>query len=270
VAVLSVIQIFTSTARAGPAESEKSQQTVDRFWRAFREAVVARDKPAIVGVTRFPFVVRWGNADPNDPLVEFRRNQFDGILDRLLTLPVPGLDGTTMAQVVAQTDQVRDPDVRSGSFMVQSFEFSLVKGTWRWTAAFTDDPFFYKLDDANTVAVSRADPLRKVLLDATSDVAHVRRPLTVRHLRATPKVAYLEAQEPGKPGRVVRAFLHRKPDDPQGQMIWAVTDWSFQPAAGRADDWATRIDKLVASGVPATLFPPRGASAEEGKGHAPR
>ena len=87
-------------------------------------------------------------------------------------------------------------------------------------------------------------------------------------MRATPKVAYLEAQEPGKNGRVVRALLRREKDDPQGQMVWEVKEWSFQPIGGGADDWTARIDKLVASGVPARLFPARGASAEEEKSHA--
>jgi hypothetical protein len=267
-AVLSVTHVFAGSARAKPSGGGQNQQSADHFWRAFRAAVVVRDTSAITGMTKFPFVVRWGNADPNDPRVEFRRDQFQAILDHLLALPVPGLDGKTMTQAVAETEKVRDPDIRSGSFMIQSFEFFLVKGGWRWTAAFTDDPFFYKADADETLALARADPLRKLALDVTSEVAHLKRPLTVKHMRATPKVAYLEAQEPGKNGRIVRAFLHREQDDPQGQMVWAVKDWSFQPVGGGADDWTARIDKLVASGVPASLFPARGASAEEEKSHA--
>jgi hypothetical protein len=99
-----------------------------------------------------------------------------------------------------------------------------------------------------------------------SEAAHLKRPLTVRHLRTTGEVAYLEAQEPGKDGRIVRAFLQRQPDDPQGQMVWAVKDHSVQPADGIDDDWGAHIERLVKSGVPASLFPAR-ATSHEGNAH---
>jgi hypothetical protein len=97
-------------------------------------------------------------------------------------------------------------------------------------------------------------PLRKAILDLTSNTAHLKRPLTVKHLRTTGRVAYLEAQEPGKDGRTVRAFLERQADDPQGAMVWIVKDYSFQPSERGEDGWDNRLEKLVKSGVPASLF----------------
>ncbi len=242
-------------ATASTTASHGPESRVDGFWNGFRTAVRANDRAAIARMTRFPFVVRWGNADDNDPSLTFDRSTFPREVDRLLSLKMPG-EKRTMAQVVDGTSRIADADVSSGTFMVGSFEFRLVDGNWRWTAALTADPSFFPASESSPVP--KASPLRKSLLDVTAKAAHLRRPLKVTHLRSTGELAYLEAQEPGKRGRTVRAFLQRRPDDSQGQMIWEVKHYSFQPADSDAE-WRSRIDGLVQSGVPASLFPTYGS-----------
>jgi hypothetical protein len=235
--------------------SHRAQERPTAFWNDFREAVRVHDGSAIARMTSFPFVVRWGNADENDPSISYDRKRFQDELARLLALKVAA-DNRTMAQVVEGTLRIAEADISSGTFMVGSFEFRLVGGTWRWTAAFTADPSFFPANESSPVP--KVSPLRKILLDVTAEAARLKRPLKVSHLRSTGELAYLEAQEPGKQGRVVRAFLQRQSDSSQREMIWQVKHYSFQPADSDAD-WRSRIDSLVQSGVPASLFPAHGS-----------
>jgi hypothetical protein len=250
-----------STAVAAPKAAPADQQRkVEQFWDAFREAVRTSNRVALLRLTNFPFVVRFGNADSNDPTETYDRDGFQRLVDRLLSLKITGDSGKTMVQVIDATEHVEDPEVSSGTFMVDCFEFRMVKGSWRWTAVFTADPAFYSTSDSDPIP--RVSPLRKFILDLTSNTAHLRRPLIVKHLRTTGRVAYLEAQEPGKGGRTVRSFLERQADDPRGEMAWVVKDYSFQPPDGAEDGWDGRLDKLVKSGVPASLFPARVSNQE--------
>src|SRR4051812_36961153 len=68
--------------------SEKAQQNLEEFWSAFREAVRTNNRSAIVRMANFPFIVRWGNADPNDPSVDYDRTKFEARVGRLLSLKV--------------------------------------------------------------------------------------------------------------------------------------------------------------------------------------
>jgi hypothetical protein len=261
-----ILWSFSGNGLAAPGAkgSGKSQQRVHDFWNGFRDAVRSGSRSAIVRMTNFPFVVRWGNADPNDQSVDYDREKFRAILDRLLALKADDSGDKTMSQVVRDTPRVQDADISSGTFMVDMFEFRQVAGAWRWTAAFTADQFFYPASDSSPIP--RISPLRNFILDVTSDAVRLRRPLTVKHLRTTGRVAYLVAQEPGEDGRIVRAFLARQPDDAQGQMVWTIKEYSFEPANGRQDGWSSRIEELVKSGVPPSLFPAR-PSNQEGRSH---
>jgi hypothetical protein len=87
-------------------------------------------------------VVRFGNADSNDPTETYDRDGFQRLVDRLISLKITGESGKTMAEVIDATEHVEDPELSSGAFMVDCFEFRMVKGAWRWTAAFTADPAF--------------------------------------------------------------------------------------------------------------------------------
>lgn len=244
-------------------DSHSTEGRVAAFWDGFRTAVRANDRSAIARMTRFPFVVRWGNADDNDPSITYDRSSFQRELERLLSLKMDGEDNT-MAQVVDGTARIADADVSSNTFMVGSFEFRLVGGNWRWTAAFTADPSFFPASESSPIP--KASPLRKILLDVTAEAARLKRPLKVNHLRSTGELAYLEALEPGKRGRTVRAFLQRKPDDSQGQMVWEVKHYSFQPLDSDTE-WRSRIDGLVQSGVPASLFSAHGSDLGGHHGH---
>lgn len=243
--------------------SHSTKGSAAAFWEGFRTAVRANDRAAIASMTRFPFIVRWGNADGNDPSITYDRSSFQRELERLLSLRMAG-EERTMAQIVDATSRIPDADVSSGTFMAGSFEFRLVGGNWRWTAALTADPSFFPASESSPVP--KASPLRKFLLDATAEAARLKRPLTVNHLRSTGDLAYLEAREPGKRGRTVRAFLRRAPDDSQGQMVWEVKHYSFQPSDSDAE-WRSRIDELVHSGVPRSLFPAHGSDQGGPHGH---
>jgi hypothetical protein len=234
--------------------SHSAKGSIDRFWDDFRTAVRANDPSAIARLTQFPFVVRWGNADDRDPRITYDRSSFQHELGRLLSLETAG-EKVTMAQVVDGTSRIGDANVSSGTFMVGSFEFRFIGGSWHWMAAFTTDSSFFPASESSPVPT--ASPLRKFLLDVTAEAAHLRRPLKVSHLRSTGESAYLEARESGKEGRTVRAFLLRKPDDPKGRMAWEVKQYSFQPSDSDVE-WRSLVDGLVQSGVPASLFPARG------------
>jgi hypothetical protein len=192
-----------ANTRVSANASHGAKGSVDRFWDGFRTAVRANDRSAIARMTRFPFVVRWGNADDNDPSITYDRSSFQRELGRLLSLKTAG-EKVTMAQVVGGTSRIADANVSSGTFMVGSFEFRFIGGNWHWTAAFTADSSFFPASESSPVP--KASPLRKFLLDVSVEAARLRRPMKVIHLRSTGELAYLEAREPGKRGRTVRAF----------------------------------------------------------------
>jgi hypothetical protein len=77
-----------SASAGAPAISKGSSADDDlqEFWQAFKRALTEEDKSAVAHLTRFPFVVHWGNDDPNDPSFEYQRDQFLGVLGRLLRL----------------------------------------------------------------------------------------------------------------------------------------------------------------------------------------
>lgn len=233
--------------------STKASSTLDVFWKAFREAVKSSDKSKILHLVQLPFVVRWGDADPNDPRVDYDREKFVQMLDRLLSLRV-GDPGTqlTMRDIVERTPKIEPTS--PGMAELEDFEFRLIKGAWRWTTVLSAEPSLYP--DSQVSDVPRVSPLRKYLLDLVSNQAGLKRPLTVKHIKTTGQIAYLEVEEPEPGRRYARAIVERQADDSSGQMVWAVKQLSFRSSSGSDDPWSNQVSQLVKSGVPQTLFPP--------------
>lgn len=88
----------SAPARGASRASGEHREKLDEFWDRFRRAVRGRDKTAIALMTHFPFIVRWGDADPKDPTMEYDRDAFLERLDRLLFL---GSNGRLMEDAVA-------------------------------------------------------------------------------------------------------------------------------------------------------------------------
>jgi len=170
-----------------------------------------------------------------------------------------------MSDVVEAITEIPADDVASGEFVAESFEFRKVKGTWRWTAAFTTAPTVYPAADSSDVP--RASPMRKLLVDTVAQEMSLRRPLTIKHLRTSGRVAYIEAQEPGTAGRYARAFLRRLPDNAKGRTLFRVEASSFRPASGDDSEWQAKTAALRRAGAPDSLFPVQTAT-QEGDGHA--
>ena len=238
----------TGAARIRPEAS------ANQFWESFRQAVTERDSAQLDRLAHFPFVVRWGNADPNDPRVTVDRQHFSKAVDHLLGLRIGSepKDGRTMADVVNGTTEIPPTEAASGEFIVESFEFRRIAGTWKWTAAFTDDPYFFPQSDSDQI--SRTSLERKSVLDAISGALALKRPLKVLHIRRAANAAYVEAQEPGSTGRIARALLTKQPNDSKGRMVWAVTEHSFRQGANDVE-WRGKVAEMIKAGKPASLFP---------------
>lgn len=261
--------LFLSVLVGGDATAAAripSEATANRFWSSFRRAVQEGDSATLGQLTNFPFVVRWGNADPNDPSVTIDRQHFARAVDHLLKLRVNPSDqeSQTMAQVVARAAEVPPVDAASSEFLVDGFVFRRIGGAWKWAAAFTDDAYFFPRSDTDDIP--RMSPLRKSILDAVAGALKLERPLTVRHMKRADDAVYVEVQEPGAAGRVARALLTKMPNDEKGRMVWLVKKHSFQPAEDDSE-WRREVAAFVQSGMPSTLFPPA-LTAEGGKAHA--
>lgn len=241
--------------RSASAATQTDDASARTFWTAFRTAVQKKDKAALLGLANFPFVVRWGNADPNDPMVKLNHKELSEAMDRVLVIKTAEADphGQPMTAVVEGVTTIPASDAKSGEFVLESFEFRKVRAAWRWTAAFTTDPSFYPT--ADSYEVTRDSPLRKMVIDAVSKAMTLRRPLTVRHLRTNGRVAYIEAQEPGRDGRRARAFLQKQADAATGRSSVLVKESSFVPAEGGDDEWREKMAAERKLGAPASLFP---------------
>jgi hypothetical protein len=133
------------------------------------------------------------------------------------------------------------------------FQFRLVAGHWKWTMVYSTDPAL--LGSERVYPVPRASPLRKYILDAVSDAMKLKRPLNVRHVRATHSVAYVEVEETGQNGRLARALLRHSDEEGGNSAAWTVEKSSIRPAVDHDDTWPAEIQKVIRSGIPASLFP---------------
>jgi hypothetical protein len=253
----------TASAKPGAREVAAAQS----FWAAFRTAVQKKDTAAVMRFANFPFIIRFGNDDPNDPTRPLDRQEMTDTLDRFLAMHDESIpDAPTMSEIVENTVTVPAHGVAVGEFDVGDFEFQKVKGTWRWIAVLTADPSFYPSPDSSEVP--KASPIRKLLIDETARALKLRRPLTVKHLRTTSDVTYIEVREPGKDGRYARALLERQPDDAAGKTSWLVKQWSVLSVNGDDAEWRDKMAALRKSGAPVSLFPAE-VVREENDGHAP-
>jgi hypothetical protein len=134
-----------STTAASEAAGQSSlvaaqTQSFDRFWTAFRQAVIAGDKNRIVSMTYFPFETR-GTSD-DDPVRTHDRASFLGILDRLLADDA-GMQATPepmrryVERMTTLTDRNHEPGATEAG--VGNFRFRLVGGRWLFTRAYMDD-----------------------------------------------------------------------------------------------------------------------------------
>lgn len=264
------------TARVAPSP-HPVERNLEAFWSNFRRAVRERDKPALVGMAHFPFVVRWGDADPSDQKVELDQKDFVGKLDQLLLLGSNGQavdavskDGTmvegTMIEAIAKGTPHPIAHDDPGDVFLECFEFRLFGKQWKWTTVFSADASFFGTADA--YPIPRVSPLRKHILDVMSESMKLSRPLVVSHLRTTGTAAYVEAQESGRRGRTARALLRRKGTDENGGVVWIVAKSSVREVGAGTDSWSNEINKMIKSGLPASLFPSKTDVSEEGGGYA--
>jgi hypothetical protein len=260
-----------SASAGAPAISKRSSvdEDLQDFWQAFKLALTDEDKSAVARLTHFPFVVRWGNDDPNDPSFEYKRDQFLGVLGRLLRLgengELPnhwggGDYGDTMRDLIESTTSLQEED-SSGSASLGCFEFRRVGKHWRWTTAFSGDNQLLGIPESWAIPPS---PLRKYLLDVLSQALALKRPLLVRHLRRTGTIAYVEAKESGPNGRLARAVLRWKGTDAEGHAVWIVDRSSVGPVDANRGAGPEKLATPVGADVPASLFLSQGRVNEEG------
>jgi hypothetical protein len=255
--------------------SSSDDEGLQEFWHAFKRAMAEEDKSAVARLTQFPFVVRWGNADRNDPSFEYKRDQFLGVLGRLLRLGEGGNlpnhwgggdYGDTMLDLIKSTTSLQEEN-SSGSANLGCFEFRRVGKHWRWTTAFSGDNQLLGIPESWAIPPS---PLRKYLLDVLSQALALKRPLVVRHLRRTGTFAYVEAKEPGSNGRLARALFRWKGTDAEGHAVWIVDRSSVEPVDPNREPGSEKLMEPVGSDVPASLFPLQGrVNDQKGSRHAP-
>jgi hypothetical protein len=114
-------------------------QSFDRFWAAFRQAVVAGDKGGIMSVTRFPFETR-GESD-DDPVKTYNRAQFPALLDTLLAQDAgERMETETMRHFIERTTTAALPPrtaAAADNAGVGTFAFMKIDGRWVFWRAYT-------------------------------------------------------------------------------------------------------------------------------------
>jgi hypothetical protein len=138
---LCLVLALTFVATACDAQSQGAD--VDKFWSAFRQAVLANDKNKIAGYTRFPFEVRGGS--DSDPVQRLKRDGFLAAYDKLVTQPVyvpvaTGIVERTMKQLIEeQTALLPEHQTSASTLRFRQFEFERVKGRWMFTRAYLEE-----------------------------------------------------------------------------------------------------------------------------------
>jgi len=115
-------------------------QPFDRFWAAFRQALLAGDKASIASVTRFPFETR-GTSD-DDPVKKYDRAAFPRVLDTLLAQQSDeGADNETVRQFVSRTTTLPPRAVgdTGQDAAVGPFSFVRTGGRWQLTRVYTSE-----------------------------------------------------------------------------------------------------------------------------------
>lgn len=236
----------------------KGKDGFERFWRDFRAAVRANNAAAIARLTKFPFVVRWGNDDPEDPSNTYPKAAFNqGVIDRLLALQPEG-SGKTMRDLVLSTERLDDDHRGEHWALLEKFEFRESGGRWRWTTAFTADDLQLLGTPADDVSViPQISPLHKQIVEVVKGKAPSDKPLSVRHIARSGDHVYFEALESGGDGRLFRALLEKTGIDERGRLVWSVRALSLAPPAP-GDPIDSAREKLIKLGVHPNLFSGKG------------
>ena len=126
-----------ATSEGGIASAQTD--SFERFWAAFRQAILAGDKNKIVAVTRFPFETRGPSDD--DPVRKHERAAFRTLVDALLAGESGSASGGTTRQLIERTTTLTERNVEPGAkeARVGRFYFENVAGRWWFTRAYTDE-----------------------------------------------------------------------------------------------------------------------------------
>lgn len=135
----------TQAAQSGaapPAEASiatAQTESFERFWQAFRQAILAGDRNTIAAVTRFPFETRGPSDD--DPVGKRDRAGFPALLDSLLAQESGMGDSETTRQFIERTTTLTERNVAPGAkeARVGDFFFVNTDGRWWFARAYTDE-----------------------------------------------------------------------------------------------------------------------------------
>jgi hypothetical protein len=139
-AVLGAILFIFNTVACSTEESTVSRQA---FWTEFRQAVLASDVRKLAGMTDFPLEVR--GVDDSQPAEKYSKEQFEGIIGKLLAQPVFSLKAnevvtSTTKDVIRSTNTItKDHAMTANSFRVDQLVFELRNGRWKLVRAFLED-----------------------------------------------------------------------------------------------------------------------------------
>jgi hypothetical protein len=135
----------TQAAQTGAPPTHESTLTAaqgesfERFWAAFRQAILAGDREKVASVTRFPFETRGPSDD--DPVRKHNRAAFPALLDSLLAQQSGSVSGGTTRQLIERTTTPSQRNVAPGAkeARVGRFSFENVDGRWWFTRAYTTE-----------------------------------------------------------------------------------------------------------------------------------
>lgn len=137
-----------SNSSTSPPKSQAAAQSAQSFWVAFRGAALAKDRAALLALTRFPFITR--GATDGDPSVSHDRAAFERILPQILdqdtglnaapqtvrqyleshpSLPTIAMGGGQSQAVAADATQ----------FAAGPLNFQKVNDRWYWTSAYLEE-----------------------------------------------------------------------------------------------------------------------------------
>jgi hypothetical protein len=114
----------------------------NKFWKAFRQAVLGSNTAGIVAMTRFPFEVR--GVDDHDPVKRYNRQKFPAIFRQVVSQQVVVMTEKdvvekTMFQVIKERKDLKAADMAAPDFFtVELFSFRLINNRWLFTRAYQE------------------------------------------------------------------------------------------------------------------------------------
>lgn len=137
--VVTYLLLFSAISCSAQEQTPSPQQ----FWTEFRQAVVLNDNKKLQAMTQFPLEVY--GVDDSQPVMRYKKEQFDPIFKKILDQPVITMEGdkiitNSTKSIINSTNTItKDHIMTKDSFRVDQLVFELKNKQWKLVRAYLEE-----------------------------------------------------------------------------------------------------------------------------------